>query len=228
MKILKTDFIEGARQARGVVVIIDVFRAFSVACYCFMRGAGRIIAVGEVEAALRLREHYPGALLIGERGGRKLAGFDFGNSPTEIMAADLQGRTLIHTTHAGTQGIVNATGADEILTGSLVNAMAVAHYIRDKKPEVVTLVRMGLEASSASDEDNICADYLESLLRGKPLEREGIRQFLTASPFSARFFDPAIPWNPESDFHYCLNIDAFDAAIRASRNGLGDLELRPV
>ena len=48
----------------------------------------------------------PGALLTGERRARPLAGFDAGNSPTELAALGLHGRTLVHTTHAGTQGLV--------------------------------------------------------------------------------------------------------------------------
>ena len=83
-----TDFVEGARNARGAVVIIDVFRAFSTACYAFANGARRIIPVADIAHARKLRESDPGLILMGERGGKKLPGFDFGNSPTEIRDAD--------------------------------------------------------------------------------------------------------------------------------------------
>ena len=52
MRVEKKDFVEGARNARGIVVIIDVFRAFSTACYCFRSGADKIIPVGAVEEAI--------------------------------------------------------------------------------------------------------------------------------------------------------------------------------
>ena len=58
--------IEGARAATGVAVIIDVFRAFSVACYAFGNGAARMIPVGDAETAYRLKRENPAFLLIGE------------------------------------------------------------------------------------------------------------------------------------------------------------------
>ena len=226
MKVEITDFVAGAREALGTVVVIDVFRAFSTACYLFAAGAQRIIAVGEIEKALELSDTLPGSLLVGERGGRKLDGFDFGNSPSEVENQDLSGKTVIQTTHAGTQGIVNAVQADEILTGSLVNARATCRHIRASGAGQVTLVRMGLHATSRSDEDDLCAEYLAALLLDQSYDISTIETRLRESPFSDRFFDPAKPWSPEADFHRCLEIDRFDFAIRAilSDGDAADLE----
>lgn len=225
MKVEKTDFISGAAQAKGIVVIIDVFRAFSVACYCFQKGAERIYPVGEIAEAVSLKREIPGSILIGERYGKKLDGFDYGNSPTEIIAANLDSRVVVHTTHAGTQGLVNALLADELLTGAFVNAGATAAYIRERSPQLVTLVRMGLNAEISSDEDNLCADYLESLLLNKDFDSQGVKPKLARSPFAERFFDPAKPWNPSSDFDLCLDLDLFDFAIRAAVDEQGRLFL---
>jgi len=107
---------EGAKQAEGLAVIIDVFRAFSLACYLFQNGAKRIIPVADVEEAYRLKAQHPEYILIGERNERKLPGFDFGNSPTHIEHVSFKGKTIVHTTSAGTQGIVNARNAADILT----------------------------------------------------------------------------------------------------------------
>jgi len=227
MKIECVDFVAGAREARGLVVVIDVFRAFSVAAYGFRQGAARIFPAGEIAHAYSLKERYPGALLVGERHGRKLEGFDFGNSPTEILAADLRGKTIIQSTHAGTQGLVNAGAADEVLTGSFVNARATAEYILARKPAIVTLVRMGLEARTVSDEDALYALYLTALLKGARPDPAPIREMLTTSAFSERFFDPSKLWSPESDFHHCLRFDAYSKAIVATRNDYGDLEIAP-
>ena len=228
MKIKKSDFISGATQAEGIVVIIDVFRAFSVACYCFQKGAERIYPVGEIAEAVSLSRDIPGSILIGERYGKKLDGFDFGNSPTEIAAADLESKIVIHTTHAGTQGLVNALLADELLTGAFVNASATAKYIRDRSPQLVTLVRMGFNAEISSDEDNACADYLESLLTNKNFDSHAVKHKLAKSPCAERFFDPAKPWNPVSDFDLCLDIDLFDFAIRSAVDEQGRLFLSKI
>jgi 2-phosphosulfolactate phosphatase len=226
MIIDKTDFVDGAQKADGIVVVIDVFRAFSVTCYCLEGGAKRIIPVGNVEMAHDLNLQIENSVLIGERKGKRLPGFDLGNSPTEVRAAKLQSKTIIHTTHAGTQGLVNATKAQELLTGAFVNARATANYIKSRSPEKVTLVRMGLEAIIPSDEDNLCADYLEYLLLEKEFDEDSIKDTLKKSPFSNRFFDPEQPWTPLSDFELCLDINAFDFAIKADFQKRGHLSLR--
>jgi 2-phosphosulfolactate phosphatase len=226
MKILKKDFIAGACEVEGIAVIIDVFRAFSTACYCLNAGAELIVPVSGIEEALVLKERLAGAVLIGERGGRKIDGFDFGNSPTELLHADLRGKQIVQTTHAGTQGIVNATQADEILTGAFVNAKATARHILSRKPAVVTLVRMGWQAETSTDEDDLCAEYLESLLLGLNFAEDSVVPRLKASPCSARFFDPDKPWSPSTDFDLCLRLNRFDFAVAAKTGEDGLLSLR--
>ena len=129
MNIKILHMIEGAKQATGVTVVIDVFRAFSVEAYLMNSNVKKIIPVGDMQIAHDYKKNNPGVILVGERHGRILPGFDFGNSPSQLEGADLTGKTVIHTTSAGTQGIANAKNADVILTGSLVNAKAVAKYI---------------------------------------------------------------------------------------------------
>ena len=149
--------VDGARQATGLTVIIDVFRAFSTACYTVFQGASRIIPVGDLDLAYELKKKNPEFLLVGEREGQRPPGFDYGSSPTEIEAVDFRNRTIVQTTSAGTQGIASADEADEIITGSFVNAWAIVSYIRLKAPEKVSLVCMGQEAIEPSDEDSLCA-----------------------------------------------------------------------
>lgn len=217
MKIVKKDFIAGAREAEGTVVIIDVFRAFSTACYCLDGGAKRVLPVGDVGEALALKEQLDQPVLVGERGGKKLDGFDFGNSPTALLQVDLRGKEVIQSTHAGTQGIVTAAHADEILTGAFVNAKATAAYIKKKAPAIVTLVRMGWQAETPTDEDDLYAEYLESLLLDRDFDEQSVFPQLKASPCAERFFDPAQPWNPSSDFDLCLRLNAFDFVVTARK-----------
>src|SRR5665647_575148 len=135
MQVNIVEFVEGARRAKGVAVIIDVFRAFSVACYAFDADAARIIATEGVDEAFQLKKKYINSVLVGEREEKKIQGFDFGNSPTEIIKTDLTGKTVIHTTTAGTKGLVNALNADVVITGSFVNAGAIVRYIKTIDPE---------------------------------------------------------------------------------------------
>lgn len=228
MKVEIVDFVSGARKAEGIAVVIDVFRAFSVACYCFSKGVSKIYPIGDVDDAYNLVKNIDDGILIGERKGKKLPGFDYGNSPTEIIAANLLGKTVVHTTHAGTQGIVNAVNADEVLTGAFVNAKATAKYIKDRNPDKVTLVKMGLEAKSQSDEDDLCAEYIKMLLNNQPFDETTIVETLRKSPYSERFFDPDKPWCPSSDFDLCLDVNRFSFALRSIRDESGNLNLEKV
>jgi 2-phosphosulfolactate phosphatase len=214
MQVECLDFVEGARDARGLAVVIDVFRAFSVACYATAGGARRIHPVAAIEDALALKQQHPDWVFIGERHARRLEGFDFGNSPTDISAADLKGRTLVHTTHAGTQGLRAATGADEVLTGSLVNAGAICRYIESRRPDRVSIVRMGHEATERCAEDDLCAELLAARLAGRDFDTTAIRPRLAEATSAQKFFDPSADWAPRTDFDLCTDVDRFDFVLR--------------
>jgi 2-phosphosulfolactate phosphatase len=222
------DHVAGAREARGIAVVIDVFRAFSVAAYAFDAGAARVLPVAEIEDAKALGRRFPGAVLAGERHARRLPGFDIGNSPTEIRAIGLRGRVLVHTTHAGTQGLVNATGADEVLTGAFVNISAVCRYILASAPRHVSLVRMGHEARERCAEDDLYAECLRLLLLGEPAPLGEVRERLRTAPAAAKFFDPACDWAPRDDFEYCTDVDRFDFVLRLKRTADEPIELQRV
>ncbi len=209
--------IEGAKQAEGLAVIIDVFRAFTVECFLADLGVAKIIPVGKVEDCLAMRKEHPDYYLIGERKGIKLPGFDSGNSPSFLTTqVEMKGRTAVHSTSAGTQGIVNAAQrADDVITGSLVNASAVARYIKSRNPKVVSLVCMGLNGVEESAEDTLCARYIKAKLEGTDLNihREIADLRNTAG---AKFFDRAQKDAfPEPDFFMCLVPDIFNFVLRA-------------
>jgi 2-phosphosulfolactate phosphatase len=211
--------VDGARAASGAVVVIDVFRAFSLVPYAFAAGCQRVIPVATPEEAFALRKNHPDWLLAGERFTRKLPGFDFGNSPAEIEAAGpgaLAGRTLVHTTHAGTQGLVNATGpgVEAVLTGSFVNAAATARFVREGGFRVASLVCMGHQAERPCDEDTACAAHLRALILGEdppPFSEAAAR--LRRCESAAKFSDPAMPWTPPRDLELCLALDAVGFAV---------------
>ena len=81
MEIQILQLTEGAKKAKGLTVVIDVFRAFSTACYVFAAGAEKIIPVEHVEEAFNLKKTLTNVVMLGERLERKVPGFDFGNSP---------------------------------------------------------------------------------------------------------------------------------------------------
>ena len=210
--------IEGAKQATGVVVIIDVFRAFSVEAYLMNNGAEKIIPVGDMQIAYNYKDKNPEAILVGERHGKILPGFDYGNSPSEIKNIDFKNKIVVHTTSAGTQGVVNAKNATEILTGSLVNAKAIAEYIKNNNYEEVSLVCMGLEAVSETQEDNLCAYYIKSLLECNPIEIEKEIEKLKITS-GVKFFDKKQQdIFPEKDFYLSTEINRFNFVLKLEKD----------
>jgi len=227
LQVRVVDHVAGAQGAGGIAVVIDVFRAFSVAAYAFSRGAATVIPVAEVDYARELKRQHPDWLLIGERHARPLPGFDCGNSPSDLGKLDVAGRTIIHTTHAGTQGLTNVPSSVETLTGALVNAGAIVRYLQARQPEVVTIVRMGHEARENSDEDDLCAELLRSRLVGQPMPVAGIRERLRQASSAVKFFDPACDWAPEADFEMCTRVDEFDFVLQLD-HGTNPAQLRKI
>ena len=225
MKVKILEFVEGARKATGLAVIIDVFRAFSVTCYAIDSGVSRLIATAGVNDALQLKMKYKNSCLAGERDEKKIEGFDFGNSPTEIIKADLNEKTLIHTTTAGTNGLVNAVNADIVITGSIVNTGAIINYIKAHKPEYVSLVAMGYRASISAEEDLLCAEMIADGLAGRVVDYEKRISDLQNSSGS-RFFNPAnLDFSPPTDFFLCTMKDRFNFVLKASRRIDGNIDL---
>lgn len=216
MNVQILQLIDGAKAAKGLTVIIDVFRAMTVEAYVIQNGAADLIPMGSVEEAYAYRDAHPGTLLMGERGGAMCPGFDFGNSPSQVKDYDFTGKTVVHTTSAGTQGVANATGASEMLTGSLVNAKAIAEYIKTSGAEDVSLVCMGLAGVEQTEEDTLCAEYIKALVEGKPFDlAPGVEKCKRTS--GAKFFDPDNTIFPEADFWLSVEADKFDFVLHVEQ-----------
>lgn len=228
MEIKILQLLDGAKDATGLTVIIDVFRAFSTACYVYDRGAVKIFPIGEIDQAYRLKEKNQDFVLIGERNEQKPAGFDFGNSPSQLVAEKIAGKTIVHTTSSGTQGIANAKKADEIITGSFVNAGAIVKYIQQKQPKTVSLVCMGYACEYPTDEDTLCAEWIKKELEAPPglPSGRGIKPKSFAEMVEiirkgsgARFFDPEKQgWSPQADFELCLDLNRFNFVLKVEED----------
>ncbi|OQX56707.1 MAG: hypothetical protein B5M53_00085 [Candidatus Cloacimonas sp. 4484_209] len=205
---------EGAKKATGLVVIIDVFRAFSTDCYIFSNGASKIIVVENIDDAFTLKKKNSDYILIGERGGKKPEGFDYNNSPTEIESVDFTDKTLVQTTSAGTKGLFYVKDAAEVITGSFVNVGAVIGYIKATDYKDISLVCMGDRGILQSDEDTLCAEFIKQSLEGKNMCFQDIKNYLKAYKSAQRFFDPKVTWATRRDFDLCLSLNRFNFIIR--------------
>ena len=226
MQIRLSSLLEGARTAEGTVVIIDVFRAFTTAAVAFSRGAAKIVLTAEVGEALELRARGVGELCMGEVDGIRPEGFDFGNSPFELSTADVDGKTLVQSTRAGTVGVAAAAQADRIYACSLVVAGATAKALLRDAPDLVTVVAMGREGKVRSDEDEQCALYLRNLLQGRTPDPDAVRRLVLASADAMKYDDPTLPHYHPMDREIALHVDSVPFAIRVARED-GLLVARP-
>src|SRR5207253_10044872 len=166
MNIVHATGIDGARQARGTVVVIDVLRSFTVRAYALAGGARECRLVKTVAEARALAARAPGAVVCAEEDALPVEGIPISNSPTHIREVDLTGRVLIQRSTAGTQ-VVAAVDGNDIFAASLVVAQATVQACLLRKPETLTLI-----ASADHPEDHACALYMEALIRGETPDLE--------------------------------------------------------
>ena len=232
MRILRKSLLAGACQAEGIAVVIDVYRAFTSAALMTHLGAAKIVLLAEPEAVLKLKRE-KGYLAVGEVGGKRVPGFDLGNSPSRILAAGrdfFAGRTVAQRTSAGVTGAVAAARqSDTVILGSYVTAAAIARYILglSPPPEVVSLVAMGDGSQKVTPDDNACADYLEHLLIGCPYDHIAALRQVVEHECTQNFLRGDQDHFPPTDPIYCLQRDLFDFALVAAQKD-GQLVARRV
>lgn len=208
--------VEGAKSAKGIAVIIDVFRASSCVAYALSKGVKFIVPVATAKEAFTLKKAHPNYILMGEDRGIKIEGFDLGNSPFEILELGnkLKDKIIVHRSSQGTQCIVNANNADEIIIGSFPVAQAIANYLNEKTSTILALVAAGgigsIEKGSRGGEDEKFAKFLKEKILGKKPSVDPLIKYLETHEGARRFLDPNIPEFPSEDFSLCLATDIFD------------------
>ena len=216
MKIVLAAGVEGARSARGLVVVIDVLRAFTVSAYALAGGAREVLYVADLEEARALADRISGAVLSAEVDGLPVPGVAISNSPTMVAAVDLAGRTLVQRSSAGVQALAAAAGgASGLFAAGLVVAGATARAVRERTPDLVTLV------ASRGDhpEDGACAAYLAGLLEARLPDLEGLLAPLRASHRYRELAAGAVPGFPPTDLDLALVADRFDFALPVETGG---------
>ena len=208
------------------VVVIDVLRSFTSAAVMLARGARAIYPVERIAAATAMLAEMPQPLSVGAvGGGDPVPGFDFGNSPSQLMHADLAGRQVVMTTAAGVRGLQRFRQARRLFAASLVCARATAEAIRATGADEVCFVITGEWVDRDGDEDIACADYIEALLRGAAVAPEDFVQRVRLSDFGQRFTAGTWPNLPLADLDIAAQPDLFTFAMPVRREG-GHLVIR--
>lgn len=213
MKVVHGLGIDGARAAsEGVVVVIDVLRAFTVSAFALAGGARECVLVPTVDEARQLGASLLGAVISAEENTLPIPGIAISNSPTQIRAADLSGRTLVQRTSAGTP-VINAVREDlTIFAGSLVVARATAQACLLTNEDTVTLI-----ASGDFIEDHACARCIAAHINGEEVDLQALLAPLYRSDRYAKFAQGDWPGFPSTDLELSLAADRFDFAMPAAR-----------
>ena len=206
MEIMIKSCLDGAKEAEGISVIIDVFRSSNTIIACMDQGADYIIPIGDLNKAFKMKKENPDYLLFAERKGYTVEESDYGNSPATASKLFLKNKKIILTTSAGTQGIIQATKSDEIIIGSFANAKAIVDYIRIKKPNKVSLVAIGFESNKKAEEDEFCAQFLKKQLLGMKFDFNKMKQKILKCDGADRLRK----LKQEDDLDFSLKLDIYD------------------
>ena len=209
---------DGCETAKGICVVFDVLRASSVECHLHLVGAKKVFPQESVEETLKMKKDNKDVILLGEREGYKIDGFDFGNSPSEILnnADIIKGKICYHNTSAGTQAFnkcLQNKNVKEVLVSSPNNLSATIKYLKKfLGKENICLVAAG--SLDYCLEDFLVCEYVKSLLIGeKPkLSMEEIINKIKKTT-GAKFFKN-VSCYPPIDFDICFKIDVLDKVLK--------------
>ena len=202
------------------VVVVDVLRSFTTAAVVLAQRALAVYPVERIAAASSLIRQLQDTISIGAvGGGDPVPGFDFGNSPSQLMQADLAGKRVVMTTAAGVRGLQRFRQARQLYAASLVCARATAAAIRATGAEDVCFVITGEWVDRDGDEDIACADYIEALLRGDAVDPAEFAERIRKSDFGQRFTAGTWPNLPLADIEIAAQPDLFAFAMPVQRDG---------
>lgn len=211
--------IDDCHKAEGLVVVIDVIRAFTTAAYAFASGAEKIHLVSTVEEAFDLHRTIPDSQLMGEVNANRIPGFHYSNSPYEVANGNVKGRTLIQRTSSGTQGVVLSQHAERMLVSSFVVAEATYKHIKAIAPNKVSFIITG--KNNHGEEDEALADYLEHKLVHGTADLQPYIDRVVNSQTGLRIASGILVDSPIHDLEAVCATDRFPFAMEVFKeNGL--------
>ena len=161
----------GTPDGPDAAVVIDVLRATTTIAWALHNGAEAVQAFADLDQLRLQSQNWPeqSRLLLGERGGRMLEGFDLGNSPVAVTPEVVQGKRLFMSTTNGTRALQRVREVSVVITVALPNRDAVAQRLLRDKPERVWMVGSGWEGTY-SLEDSMAAGALAEQLAASGAE----------------------------------------------------------
>lgn len=199
------------------VVVVDILRATSCMTTAFAFGIESITPFASLEDCRAMKSL--GYFTTGERDGKRVEGFDLGNSPFEYMDEKLKGKKIAFTTTNGTQAIAKSIGAKEIVIGSFLNLTAISKHIRAGNDDVLIVCagwkgRFNLEDTlfagalieSLKDHVQLECDAPQASLHIYDIAKSNMFEFLKNASHVKRLTN----LNILEDIKFCLTVDKYD------------------
>lgn len=213
---LSPDLIHLYAVEESAVVIVDILRATSSMVTAFAHGIQTIRPFAKLDECQDMKKH--GYFTAAEREGKKVEGFDFGNSPFEYMSPELKNKKIAFTTTNGTQAIAKSTGAKQVLIGSFLNLTAVSEHL-SRSTEPILVICAGWKGR-VSLEDSLFAGALVESLKAiavpacdSPLMAQRLYMQGKADMFSylkaSAHFQRLARLNIQKDIEFCLTPDQY-------------------
>ena len=148
-----------------VAVVIDVLRATTTISWALVNGADSIQVFSDLDLlkAKAKEWDFDKRIMIAERGGKKIDGFDLGNSPLSVTKKMVKGKRLFMSTTNGTKAMQRVQNVKNLFAMALTNRKAVAERIISMNVKEVLILGSGWEGSY-SLEDSLAAGALASYL----------------------------------------------------------------
>ncbi|MBP8983945.1 MAG: 2-phosphosulfolactate phosphatase [Coprothermobacter sp.] len=157
-------------EGNFVWIALDVIRATSTIVTFLAQGGKSVLVTDSIDLATREKLKDPSVILIGERGGIKIDGFDFDNSPVSLVkhADQLTDARAIMTTTNGTNLLIKLQNTTtRILVGSLLNLSSVVReafdIVQKEQFDGIGVACAGKEGRLVGD-DFYCAGLIVSRL----------------------------------------------------------------
>jgi 2-phosphosulfolactate phosphatase len=203
------------------IVVVDILRATSCMTTAFAHGIKSIMPFASLTDCLAMKTE--GYFTSGERDGKKVDGFDLGNSPFEYMDEKLKGHRIAFTTTNGTKAIAKSIGAREIVIGSFLNLTVLSHYLQSGDDDIL-IVCAGWKGRFNLEDTLFAGALIESLSHTVKLECDApqacVHLYRQAKPDMMEFLKEAshikrlAKLNIIEDIQFCLSIDKYDVVPR--------------
>ena len=164
-------------------------------------------------------------LMLAERGGKTIDGFDLGNSPLSVTKETVQGKRLFMSTTNGTKSLKKVQNVEYLFAMALPNRKAVAERIISLNKKNVLILGSGWEGSYSledslaagalafyikenfNSEVNILNDELQASLALWNAWKNDIQKCLKTATHGKRLTSLG---DYEDDFRCCSELDCLD------------------